>query len=528
MRTYRLFFLILPLFSNVWPADIQYGISTIAPDNLINSRISPDNFELEGTTKQSIQQVADNSIDENEYYVGGGDRFLISFIDRPSLTYQGTVDQNGNLYIPNLGLFTFGKITLNEAKERIREGIKVKTKDTDAYISLLNTKQANVYIRGVVSEPGKHILSGSMRLFDAIKSANQLQIPSINDCDLRNVTVKNNDSVYIYDLLKYILTDDLNENPYIYPGDHISLELATSKVHISGAVKSIAAGAIPIKEGETVESFISLFRLDASADSGKVILQTGENGIRKTLNLHLPEDSEVQLKDRDLVIIPSKENYTEIATVIVSGEVVRPGAYPISKRVSSVKEILNSAGGNSQFGDLSRAVVIRRGKFIPKELTLTPNSYDSKINAIRPEMSFSMSMMSLVNDFAIIPINDADISLEPGDEIFVPRIETFVYVSGSVKKPGGYEYKSGKPIKYYIKQAGGFGKKADKANVYVVTRYSDILQTTDGKTIHEGNIIVVPISQQNKMLSTVVLPIIQAAVTTVSMFLAIYATFLKE
>ena len=108
--------------------------------------------------------------------------------------------------------------------------------------------------------------------------------------------------------------------------------------------------------------------------------------------------------------------------------------------------------------------------------------------------------MNMSNDFAIIPItDDNDIYLEPGDEIYIPRIENFVYVSGAVKRPGGYEYKKGKPLKYYIEQAGGFDKKADKANITVVTRYSDILQITDGKNIQEGNIIVVPISQQNKV-----------------------------
>ena len=136
--------------------------------------------------------------------------------------------------------------------------------------------------------------------------------------------------------------------------------------------------------------------------------------------------------------------------------------------------------------------------------------------------------MNMSNDFAIIPItDDNDIYLEPVTR-FISQNRKFCLCKRAVKRPGGYEYKKGKPLKYYIEQAGGFDKKADKANITVVTRYSDILQITDGKNIQEGNIIVVPISQQNKVFSSIILPVIQAVATTIGMLLAIYATVLKE
>lgn len=517
------------LSAQVIPENIIQTIPNLKKEKN-NSDYPRNNYSLQSSLIHNSRPIADNSIDEESYYIGGGDHFSISLIDFPSHSYEGKVNQNNDLHIPEIGVIKLGRITLSKAKDVITRYFQEKVKkNTNVYVSLINIKESTVYINGMVSSPGRYVLPGTMRLLDALKCANEEQLPPLNDCDYRDVKSSSRDTTNSYDLLKYILSGDLSQNPYIYPGDNITLNLASNKVYLTGAVKSIISGSIPVKPNETVGSFLSNFKLDAAADSGKIILQTSEDGVRKALNLKLPDDSEIQLKDRDLIIIPNKENYTDIAIVSVSGEAVRPGAYPTSKRSSTVKEILNYAGGNNQFGDLSRAVVIRRGKIIPKELSLSSNNHDLRINATRPEINSSISLMNMSNDFAIIPItDDNDIYLEPGDEIYIPRIENFVYVSGAVKRPGGYEYKKGKPLKYYIEQAGGFDKKADKANITVVTRYSDILQITDGKNIQEGNIIVVPISQQNKVFSSIILPVIQAVATTIGMLLAIYATVLKE
>ena len=466
----------------------------------------------------------DYSVDDQRYLIGSGDEFSVIFSDMPLVYYSGIVNQNGDLFIPEIGIIPLGKVTLEDAKKKITELFSKKLKKSGIYVSLKKVKIATISVSGNVLSPGTYQQPGFLRLMDVIAAANKDHLPSLNDCDYRNVVCTNQDSVLKYDLFKYIMTGDLQQNPYIYPGDNITLELPTRKVFITGAIKSIVSGAIPIKIGEKLGSFLSFFTLDASADSGKVILQTSEGKNRKTLNLVLPQDSEISLNDRDMIIIPAKENYSEISTVSVSGEVGRTGTYPFSKGITTAKEILASAGNANQYGNLDRAVVIRRGKIVPKELTMAPATFDSKINTIRPEMSTSMSMMSISNDFTIIPVKKEKILLQSGDEIFVPKKEYYVYVSGGVKNPGGYKYKEGVSKRDYIKDAGGFSRKADKSNIYVVTRYSDVLQTTDGKTIQEGDIVVVPISQQNKLLSTVIIPIVQAVATTIGVFLAIYAT----
>jgi len=52
----------------------------------------------------------ENSIDPDQYYIGGGDEFFISVIGLPSIHYVVAINPQGDLYIPELGLLKLGKI----------------------------------------------------------------------------------------------------------------------------------------------------------------------------------------------------------------------------------------------------------------------------------------------------------------------------------------------------------------------------------------------------------------------------------
>ena len=77
---------------------------------------------------------------------------------------------------------------------------------------------------------------------------------------------------------------------------------------------------------------------------------------------------------------------------------------------------------------------------------------------------------------------------------------------------------------YYIKLAGNYSEKADKTNVYIVEKYGDYIKSVENESIKPGDIIVVPISQEHKFLTSIVIPIIEATATTIGVIIAIYAT----
>jgi polysaccharide biosynthesis/export protein len=478
----------------------------------------------------------DNSIDPQTYYIGGGDVFQISVIESPSIRYTGTVNENNDVYIPELGIVRIGRQTLTAAKKICADFVASKLKGkNEVYVSLVKIKSVNVTVTGAVQTSGTLHMLGSLRLIDAIKMANQGAVPVINDVDLRDVKCASasGDSVKTWDLFRFLFKGDLRENPYVYGGDNIAVAFATRRVYLAGAVKNTLTGTLPIKQDERLSDFLSCFTFDEAADSDRIVVQrvdTDGQSVSKIFSIRSPVD--FTLKDRDLVIVSQKKNYPEVLAVSVGGEVARPGTYPIVKNITTASDIIELAGGVKEPGLLGRAYVIRRRKMLSDEAkrnlaaakpVMIGNSAD---NSVRTEVNSSLFRMNTTNDFVVLRLSDhkEGVYLQQGDEIIVPVKEHYVYVSGSVHVPGAYEYAAGKDEFYYINKAGGFSSRADRSNMSVVAYYGEIQQIKENGAVEAGDIIVVPDSQQYKFLTVVLIPIISAAAATIATILALATT----
>jgi protein involved in polysaccharide export with SLBB domain len=511
----------------------QINLSTLINQKEVNTQSIQPNFSgYKYLSNPSIQTElgVGHALDEHSYLVGGGDYFSVTVIDRPSLSYNGIVDQAGDLFLSGIGLVKIGKTPLDSAKTIIGSYVKDKLHQSDkVYVVLTREKEVSVNISGAVSSPGTYTLTGSLRIFDAIKEANnKLPLPW-NDFNYRKVSCISKDTTICYDLLKFILSSDLSQNPYIYPGDNIKIELATDNVLLSGEVKCPVSGKIPIYKNEPLSDFISMFTFDESADLNNIIVKHLTPGDSSSNQFQiLDKSSDLPLQNGDVITVPLKKDYPQILSVKISGEIARPGTYPIQKGQTTVENLLDIAGGVTAYGDILRTVIIRRGKILNGKNRNQELLNSTKFNMIRPEMNNALSTMNFTNDYTVITLSNLDtITLETDDNIYVPKTEQFVFVSGNVKNPGGCLYEKGKDRKYYISKVGGLKKGTDKSNIYTITNYDEIMQISSGDSIKPGDIIVVPISQQNKTLSSVVLPIIQAAATTIGVLLGIYATVNK-
>ncbi|MBI2403523.1 MAG: SLBB domain-containing protein [Gemmatimonadetes bacterium] len=64
-----------------------------------------------------------------------------------------------------------------------------------------------------------------------------------------------------------------------------------------------------------------------------------------------------------------------------------------------------------------------------------------------------------------------DIALQPGDVLEVPEFMPTVRVEGAVNAPGSVLYREGAGLDYYVANAGGYSRSADKGRVSV--RYAN-------------------------------------------------------
>ncbi|MCL2218484.1 MAG: SLBB domain-containing protein [Chitinispirillia bacterium] len=461
---------------------------------------------------------SDNSIDPHEYIIGSGDVFFAAVVESPNIRYTAAVDQSGRAFVQNVGLVKIGKTTYAEAKKIIADHISSKMRNpSEVYVTLIQTKNATVSFTGRIRFPGSYEFPGSTRLLDAIRTANDGDLPQPSEADLRQIVLYRGDSAAVYDLMDYLHKGDNTQNPYIYPGDQIKVNPTTAKVFISGAIKSPFPSFYPLKPGETLRQFLTMFTLDNTADTNNIIIYQSADNTSKTLSA---EETDITLNDLDAITIPVIKNHPGMYTVSIAGEVASPGHYPIIENATTAKQLIDKAGGMKITANVDQAVVIRPLRNLPERF----NAGAAQMNVVRPERGVSISMASSSLDYTIIKLilyNADKIILEPGDQIVIPKKDTFVYLSGSVRAPGAYPFLPGRDSRYYISQAGGYAPNADKSNVQVFLKYGDVVQSIEPRCIEPGSVIVVPASMQYKFWIQVVLPI----VSTLATALAAGATF---
>ncbi|MCJ8282377.1 MAG: polysaccharide biosynthesis/export family protein, partial [Rivularia sp. ALOHA_DT_140] len=73
---------------------------------------------------------------------------------RPPLNFQASVDIEGNIAVPRLGKISVKGLTLDEAQEKIRLGLQRTQVDPVVTVSLISARPIQVNVAGEISRPG--------------------------------------------------------------------------------------------------------------------------------------------------------------------------------------------------------------------------------------------------------------------------------------------------------------------------------------------------------------------------------------
>ncbi len=153
--------------------------------------------------------------------------------------------------------------------------------------------------------------------------------------------------------------------------------------------------------------------------------------------------NDIELQPMDFIYVPRLVNYRSLGNVSVKGEVVFPGDYAVQRRDETVIDFLKRAGGITPYGSVENAQVYRKGIRVNIDLNATTN-HDS---------TTSRKMILL-----------------PGDSVYIPRVISYVEVSGAVNNPQFISY-NGHRFKYYINAAAGTTENARLKGAYI--KYPD-------------------------------------------------------
>lgn len=260
-----------------------------------------------------------------------------------------------------------------------------------------------------------------------------------------------------------------------------------NRVVVSGSV--LRPGPYELTPALTLDSLIrKAGGLTRDAYSKRVsIFRFLQNKMPTMLSIDLDSvrqlKSEILLRKDDSVAIHSIFEFQDRNYVTIEGNVRNPGIIPWRENFS-LRDLLLTAGGISEFGDSSSVEIARRIRNANVDVT---NHAESKISTI-----------DLTNK------DNEDVILQPFDIIIVKRLPGYltqrtILVVGAVKSPGKYVLEnSGEKISDILQRAGGFIASADSNSITIRRRVKSNLTKEEKEALFQRILNIDPDSlEQN-------------------------------
>jgi polysaccharide export outer membrane protein len=459
-----LFFLIAPLFGQQLP---NYQ-ERIFGDSLALAK-SSQLEQLSGTATEGI-------IDPKEYKVGPGDKFFLSISGVTEITNTLIIDQEGWLYIPKVGGIDLRNSSLADAKDKIRETILKYYKDVDIFISLVDFRKIKVSLTGDVVKPSIFVLAANCRLIDIIAVSKGFSKTS----NIRDIKIISKDKAQkSYDFLAFLRFGDYSNNPILVEGDVVLVNKVDRVVQISGEI--IYPAIYEYREGETILDLINLaggLTYKARKDSIELVkfIDDGKTQISNYFSYNSLKENDVVLQNKDHVMVRQIPEYLIDYYVKIDGYVKYPGWYRISKDSTTLKNLIEEAGGFLEEASLTEASVTRkmdvqevdpeyeRLKLIPSD-KMTEDEYD--YFKAKSRQSTGVVIVDFVKLFKNNDLGE-NIVLRKNDIINIPQKKDYIIMLGQFVNPGKIIFDSTLTVKDYIKLAGGFGWRALQGDVRII------------------------------------------------------------
>jgi protein involved in polysaccharide export with SLBB domain len=423
-------------------------------------------------------------------------------------------------------------------------------KGGDKYIvnKVLNRFTNRVQIKGAVFREGNYALTKGLTLKALIQNADGVRGEAY--LERASILRTNEDlstevlTVNLKDVLKGSVEDILLQREDVVRIASIYDLKEEFYVQVTGEVKK--PGTYPYSKQMTVEDLIILaggLREAANTEEIEIArrIENPESGVFSTLipisinqDLSLSNGSEV-LTPFDNVIIRRRPNFTMEKMIFIEGQVNSPGAFAVQSAKERISDVIQRAGGLTDFAYPKGATLIRRTEYyetdseqlrrqknlldLQQKLQFDPNNTEgqelllerlfkdlgnkqadqnsaaesSAVSEIKKETiagiaeskaDFSSIKIKQTEAVAIDlekiinnPGSDFDLILEEGDIISIPRQLQTIRMRGDVVYPTTVRYENLKGLRHYINKAGGFDSRANMKRTYVVYANGEVSRT---------------------------------------------------
>ena len=445
-----------------------------------------------------------------------------------------------------------------------------------------------VSLNGAVFRPGRYSVSDNQTLTKLIKRAEGFKqdafLTRISIVRLQDNLTRENISISYNDIVSGKIPDvvlkredvitvysglDLMENYTVRIQGEINLKPnapvapasapnGSTGVANTPAGTSVATpmGSFPYLKNMTVEDLIQKAGgLKESAATGRIEVIRRKKNIGKDdpsqitstigekFNFSINSDLSINetsskfiLEPFDEVFVRSSPNYEKQQFISVEGQIIFPGVYALERKDEKISDILKRVGGLNAQAYPKGATLVRKFKISKQEADrkrkqfsdLSDNSADVsvRIEEVKEESeeSIGIDLVRALDN----PGTIADMLLQDGDIIRIPKEPQTVRMQGEVLYPTSTRFLGGMPFKHYISESGGFTDLSARRRSYIVYANGSVDRTRKllglfnvYPKVEPGSEIVVPRMNAKQVASQQLLQtitILSSSITGISTF----------
>lgn len=466
--------------------------------------------------------LLDAPVSRREYALGPGDVVNVSIFGEVTRSYRVSITPEGTAVIPGIGVARVLGANLDEAERRVESLVFRYFRNVDVHLNLAEVRQFKVFLVGNVPNPGVRIASAVTRVSEVVSPRRNIFLRRANGDTLR------------VDLVRFQQTGDLGANPVLNQGDVLNVPMVDETVQVFGRV--FFPGTYEYRRGESLAELLSVANgaggFPASAADTIRVTRFINRDQRET---HAFSRAEVLgargrgflLQPFDAIYLPELSNFKQQQTATISGQVLRPGTYPIRPDTTTVRELVALAGGFTPEASLVNATLRRQlpGVRVAEDLDRIPAELLSREERQIMRIRAQGSEANVVVDFQALFAqgqNVYDQPLRAGDALEVPRRREEVVVLGAVRKPGVVPFAAGNSPEFFVSRAGGFSRLADRGDAVVLRARQDTrIAASDVTSVDPGDTIVVPFRERRNWLQ-----VLQATGTVVTTITGLVLSFI--
>jgi polysaccharide export outer membrane protein len=414
-------------------------------------------------------------------------------------------------------------------------------------------------VAGEVKRPAIYEVRGTLRVADVIEMAGGVTPGSyLKRVQIVRAQPSAERMTIDVDMSRYYLKRDEDANPPVQGGDLVLVHRSDARIYntvrVDGAVKY--PGLYELKPTMRISELLPAEKLLPEAHTERVEIARRRPDLTvEIVSVSLKKawagDAEADLQLRPLDEVTVRTEFRPSRTVNLSGQVVRPGDYPVAEgeRLSSVVE---RAGGFTDKAFLTGAVFTRaalrkteaeqlQAYIALQEKAIMATAATTIIGAEKEEVLSQQAAIQARREMLkqlaarvtvgrmVVRLDDPDrlrgtsddIVLVDGDSLMIPEPPSSVLVIGAVRTSTSVLYRPGSDILYYVNRVGGYSKEADQKETHIVKADgSAIASFAKVRTVEPGDTIMVPPKEEEKIR---VLPTIRDVLQSIGSMMLSFA-----